>query len=176
MKTERLAAWLLPRMKQYAEDHKPTQMISNGSGSTNPPIYLVRWKLIDATPFHPGLYLHNMKLDDDISKHTHPYPSLSLNLSDGLIEEYQDDPPSGPIKVRRHKAGEWVYRSSTFAHQLRVEPGSDPWTLFIPGRRLAKGWGFWCPKGFQPHPIYHRLRREGIAAGKTGPRLGCGED
>ncbi len=183
--------WLL--MKTVANS-EPTQIIRNGS-ETNLP-YLRRWKIIDAQWWHPGIYLHNMILSDDAALHDHPYASLSIALTDGLTEYFVEDPgylnhPAVDYSVdrwewktyitlkkwmprREIRRGDIVFRSSHFAHRLQVD--GEAWTLFIPFRRLSKGWGFWCPRGHKDFRDYHRDRRAAMAAGETGPLIGCGEE
>lgn len=177
MKARWLARWLYPRLKAWAQRTKPTMIISDGTGTNRP--YLVRWKIVDSQWWHPGIYLHRMLLDDDSSMHDHPYASLSLVLTDGITEQYDLEPTGlwflpSQRKQREFKAGDIVYRSSTMAHQLLIRPGGA-WTLFIPFFRLAKGWGFYCPKGYLPNGTYHENRKVAIAAGKQGNLIGCGE-
>lgn len=169
-----LARKLFARLRQYAADNEPTQIITNGTEKMTP--YLRRWKIVNAQWNHPGVYLHNMILNDDAALHDHPYASVSIVLS-GVIEEVsKQTPTSGITTLRVYEEGDIVYRSSVFSHQLRL-PEGEAWTLFVPFRRLEKkGWGFYCPEnGYVPFQKYFKQRREGIAAGRTGPLIGCGE-
>jgi hypothetical protein len=119
-----------------------------------------------------------MLLDDDDILHDHPYVSLSLVLTDGLSEYYQDSPPNGEKVVRVIAQGALVYRSSRFAHQLIVN--RQAWTLFLTGPRI-KEWGFWCPRGWKPWQQYvsakqdPSVRGNGVGSGTSGIGVGCGE-
>lgn len=174
---------------------KPTQIITDGSAERR--AYLRRWKIVDSTRWHPGLYLHNMILDDEASLHDHPYWSLSIALTDGLVEEYCERPryekffsyddetgnydkfvarlfARSQCTTRVIRRGQIVWRSSRFAHRLVVR--REAWTLFLAGPRMAKGWGFYCPRGHVHHEEYSRRKREARAAGRDGPLAGCGEE
>jgi len=173
MKAVWLARYLFPRLEAWSRSLPPTQIISDGTGANRP--YLRRWKIIDSKWWHPGIYLHNMILNDDSSLHDHPYASVSLVVRGPITEHWQPIPGRDmPWETRVHNTGDIVYRSATMAHQLIVEP-DQAWTLFIPFFRLEKGWGFYCATGYKPFEEYHATRRKAIAEGKSGSFIGCGE-
>lgn len=195
MRMRWLARLLLPFLQHWAwtRPHPETRVpgqpdfqVTNGAAGKA--VYLRRWHIVRPRWWRPGLYLHQILLDDEAVQHDHPYASLSFCLSDGLRERYSLRPwethmlpqygEDDPNAERLPKAGDWVYRSSTLSHQLIVLPGSDPWTLFFTGPRLKKEWGFWCPKGFVHFRKYSS--RPDIKAGyggtgESGVGRGCGE-
>lgn len=184
MRLRWLARLLLPRLQHWAATRpgpggvpgEPNFRINKMNPADGEPVdYLRRWHLVRSSWWHPGLYLHNMLGDDDAVRHTHPYWSLSLVLSDGLEEVYVLDPPLGPVLRRYPSEGQLIWRSSDMAHQLRVLDSA--WTLFLTGPRLAKGWGFWCPSGLISYERYtRRSERSGPGTGTSGVGAGCGED
>jgi hypothetical protein len=182
-----LAKRLLPRMIALSTRREPDFMVTRDKGTR---IYLKRWWLIPRNNFF-NIYLHNMLLDDDAVLHDHPYISLSLVLTDGLVEHYVKKPRQEWAKecLRRDgkaniewnarqrdtHAGDLVYRSSQFAHQLVVM--KPAWTIFMTGPRI-KTWGFWCPRGFRKWDKYVEVTQDPSGknqGGKSNVGIGCGE-
>lgn len=180
MRAKWLAKKLLPICKKIAEERDPDFTIVRGSDAE---VYMKRWWLIPRNRLF-NVYLHCMLGDDDAVMHDHMYASLSLVLTRGLGEKYCRDPRrefffeqdlgtgnwdrrSYWVQSRSFQAGDVIYRSRHFAHQLLVE--SPAWTIFVTGPRL-KEWGFWCPRGWKHFKDYVRV------TGKTSKiSEGCGE-
>lgn len=182
MRARWLAEKILPICKRAAKKRPPDFTIIRGSDAT---IYMERWWLIPRNRFF-NVYLHHMLGDDDAVMHDHMYSSLSLVLTDGLSEVYCEDPRQLYLlehdrqnpgveflrrvyltRKRTFAAGDVVYRSRHFAHQLLVR--SPAWTLFVTGPKL-KEWGFWCPRGWKHFRDYVRVAGQTSAVGE-----GCGE-
>lgn len=89
------------------------------------------------------IYVHEFcRSDDDRAHHDHPASSLSLGLQD---EAYEHTIAQGGIHHRRRlRAGQWRWRSATFAHRIECIPGQRYFTLFIFFRNVRE-WGFHCP-------------------------------
>lgn len=172
MKMKWLARALLPVAQKMAE-RDPDFTITRAD---EPRPYLRRW-FATKRRSAARVYLHEMVGDDDAALHTHPYWSVSLVLSDGLVEKYQESPPDGPIKHREPEQGSVIVRSRSLAHQLTVKPGTKPMTLFLSGPRFWT-WGFWCPKGFVEWSEYLK-RKAGpdgsYGTGHSSVGIGCGE-
>lgn len=187
MRMRWLARMLLPRMKDWAKERKPDFEVHREEGGA---VYLRRWWVVPRNNIL-NVYLHNMLLSDDDILHDHPYWSLSLVLTDGLVERYTRRPyltPEGElidlrarelweyaVKTRVVRQGDLVLRSGTFAHQLIVK--QPAWTLFVTGPRF-KEWGFWCPRGFVHWKKYVATNQDpsGVGSGTSGKGRGCGED
>lgn len=183
MRARWLAKLLAPRLKAWAGGRPPDfRVVTQGED------YLRRWHVVKPRWWRPGLYLHQMLRDDDAVLHDHPYASVSLCLGEGLRERYVKDPKSmhdliaqfgygwGGVsdlrgEIRYPQPGDIIFRSSRLAHQLKVLPGSDPWTLFFTGPRLPKEWGFWCRRGW-----VHFKEYANVGNGKSGIGSGCGEE
>lgn len=173
MRTRWLARALLPRLQRLAASREPDFQIKKTSGGgEGEDVYLRRWWLIPRNRLL-GVYLHNMVRDDDAVRHDHPYLSLSLCLSSGLLESYQEFPPSGVVRMRKPQQGQWIWRSSRMAHQLMVM--SPAWTLFFTGPRIRE-WGFWCPRGWRSWRQYVATSGAVEGGGTSGVGAGCGED
>jgi len=145
--------------------------------------YMRRWWIIPRNKFF-NIYLHHMRHDDDDrAPHDHPWWSLSLCLQ-GHIRELQliqdDDLNEWDYREGRDRyignqtfrenniyAGDWKWRSSTYAHFLKL-PNGDAWTLFITGPNV-RTWGFHCPKGW----LEWKKFVDPTDPGKPG--RGCGE-
>lgn len=192
MRARWLARILLPIMQRWADRRGHDLAIRDNTPENR--IYLLRWHVLPRSDgWRPSLYLHNMLGDDHATLHDHPYWSLSIALTDGLIEYYVEDPDrydqertEGELidmrsvaRIRKIQQGQIVFRSSRFAHQLVVGEG-EAWTLFLTGPRLSD-WGFWCPRGWKPWRAFHEERVATItynpsSYGNTKMEIGCGED
>lgn len=194
MKLERTARFLYPRLRHWAETrpHHKTGVPGQPDFEVAPggEVYLQRFVVVKPTTSHPGVYLHRMLRDDDDVCHDHPYWSWSLCLNGGLRENYTEEPEDeewaqshgtycgAPRYVRCLEAGDIVFRSARLAHQLCVEPGREPWTLFIPGPRQPNkrgegwDWGFWCPRGWKHYKLYTKGTQH---TGTSARGEGCGE-
>lgn len=198
MRLRWLARLLLPHLKRLAASRDSDFKVFRNGGEA---VYLHRWWMWRRNNLS-NLYLHNMLRDDDPILHDHPYGSISLVLTDGLTEVYRPHPdldysigkwregrmmsptgdPLSHIAPRRRtfRAGDIVYRSSTMAHQLIVEPG-EAWTLFFTFRRARGDWGFWCPKGWREWYKYVATNQDPskkgntVGRGTSGRGVGCGE-
>lgn len=191
MRVRWLARLLFPRLKRISEARPPDFEITKDGG----PVYLRRWWIVPRNQFF-NVYLHNMLRDDDAVLHDHPYVSVSLVLTDGLLERYSKRPrtvlgftknqntgnydvPTSismlDVQERFPRQGDLVWRSSRLAHQLIVE--SEAWTLFVTGPRVRE-WGFWCPRGWRPWSQYVAASQNsaGAGSGTSGVGLGCGEE
>lgn len=102
--------------------------------------YMLRWWLIPRNPIF-NVYLHEFRRDDeDRAHHDHPWLSLSISLTEWLVEEYTDR--DGKHQTRVVWPGMIVIRRAKFAHRMIVpKPGAR--TIFITGPRI-RTWGFLC--------------------------------
>lgn len=106
--------------------------------------YMLRWWVIPRNKVF-NIYLHRfMRDDEDRALHDHPWPSLSIALSGGMIEVYRNQ--QGDDAVRNVGAGDIVFRGAKFAHRMIVPEPS--WTIFITGP-VIREWGFLCPEGWR---------------------------
>ncbi len=134
-----------------------------------PYTYMHRWYVIPRNKYF-NIYLHQYWGDDaDEATHDHPWKSWSLCLN-GVIKEAVGKYP--PFRNRLIVAGDFVYRSETFAHKLSIPPqNSAPWTLFITWRTVRQ-WGFYCPKGWKHWKEFTAYAKTGDS---TRRGAGCGE-
>lgn len=199
MRMRWLARLLLPRLKRWAGARKPNfEIIKDADPITferlgkftdvtvpRKEIYLQRWWLVPRNDWM-NVYLHRMIRDDDAVLHDHSYWSLSLVLSDGLEELWLEKPDDvsrlwkGNIidvaETRRPVQGDLVLRTPRMAHQLKVLPGTEPWTIFVTGPRV-KSWGFYCKRGWKLWSEYVKVdQTKGRGTGTSGIGVGCGED
>lgn len=136
--------------------------------------YMLRWYVIPRNRWF-NIYLHKFLRSDKDVPHDHPWWSVSLTLTEYLIERRWLPEPNtsrgGTQEVSVIHKGDVVFRSATYAHQIIVPEscaGSGVWTLFITGPKL-RSWGFWCPKGWKHWEAF-------VAADNTGlPGAGCGD-
>ncbi len=175
MRVRWLTDLLLPRMLAYAESRPPDFNVLRDGNSEN--IYLRRWWLWKRRKWWFNVYLHNMLLDDDSDLHDHPSWSVSLVLTDGIEEVYQEKPPNGRKRIRWFEPGDVVFRGLHFAHQLRIEKAA--WTIFITGPKV-RTWGFWCPRGWRKWTDYVHVNQDpsgakGDGTITSGRGVGCGE-
>ena len=170
MRVRWLARLLRGPLRRLARRREPNFRITRDGGSR---VYLRRWWLISRNSYF-NVYLHEMLLDDDVVLHDHPYWSVSLVLTNGLMENYKLNPETPELSKRRWlREGQVVLRSSTFAHQLIV--AKPAWTLFVTGPRIRE-WGFWCPRGWIPWRQYVGEGQDsGKPGGVSGIGRGCGE-
>lgn len=175
MRLRWLARLLLPPMRRLAARRRPDFQVIR----EDEVVYLRRWWILPRNRVM-NLYLHNMIGDDDAVVHDHPYWSLGLALTDGLVENYTSEPEKDCqnglyiLRTRKIEQGQLVYRSSTFAHQLLVR--REAWTLFLTGPRVRE-WGFWCPQAWRRWQNYVAANQDpsGAGSGKSGVGRGCGE-
>lgn len=187
MRAQWIARLLLPRLRSLAARRPPDFEISRSAVYPASPesIYLRRWHVV---PYNRWLnvYLHNMLRDDDTVPHDHPYFSVGLMLDGELRENYvmrpdreapyvrgQDGAYHLVYSTRLLRAGDVVWRSWHFAHQLCVPPGGA-WTLFVTGPRV-RDWGFWCPRGWIRRADYEERTPGPEGTGVSRKGRGCGE-
>lgn len=167
----RLADWLLWHCV-YRTIYRPPDVRIGEPGSYS----LLRWWLTPRIWWLPKLYFHQMlRDDDDRALHDHPSFSLSLVLTDDLGEVYQTAPPDGPVRFRRFRKGQLVWRSASAGHRLTVTKGRDAFTLFMFGPDIRE-WGFLCPQGWRKWRDYAKPMNDdggGYQSGRVG--RGCGE-
>lgn len=130
--------------------------------------YLLRWYVLPRNDWL-NVYLHKFcRDDDDRALHDHPWPSLSLVLWGGYVEQTRTAATSagehwtaakGVVTQHTHVATEYTYvrkwygigsllrRAATHTHRIELPGGKPCWTLFITGPRVRE-WGFHCPKGW----------------------------
>ena len=105
--------------------------------------YIYRWHVIPRRLVGGNVYCHLQVLDDpDRPLHDHPWDNQSVILAGGYIEHYQENPPRGPRKVRRLRAGDVAQRKAGEAHRL-ILLGDYSVSLFSTGPVIRK-WGFWA--------------------------------
>lgn len=130
-----------------------------------------RWWVIRRNHYF-NIYLHRMLRDDEDVPHDHPWWSLSLILSDGLIDYSWPNGVKGRLVARVLKQGQWVLRRPSTPHRLVVL--RPAWTLFFTGPNI-RTWGFHCPKGWMPWKKYVGI--DGEERFKAGlPNKGCGDE
>lgn len=98
----------------------------------------------------------------------HPWVFVSIIISGGYWEVTPDvgwKDGVGPLKRRWCGPGRILFRPANWIHSVQLEPGIEPVTLILRGRK-SQGWGFWCPRGFRP------WREHMAATDATGS--GCG--
>lgn len=167
---KRVLLWAIRTAALREPDFKISRV--SGRAATEDEIYLRRWWIVPRNDWF-NVYLHNMLRDDDAVLHDHPYWSLSLVLSDGLMEVYRENPPESRERLRWPRQGDLVWRSSRLAHQLVVV--RPAWTLFMTGPRIRE-WGFWCPQGWRSWRQYVATKETvGEGSGVSGVGVGCGE-
>lgn len=130
-------------------------------GRDNP--YMRRWFIIPRNRFF-NIYHHViLRSDDDRALHDHPWWSLSIVISGGMLEVLPGD------RRRYLHAGDIVFRRASSAHRLEIR---DHWycrTLFITGPRIRE-WGFHCPQGWKRWQDF-------VAKGDNGQvGSGCGDE
>ncbi len=119
--------------------------------------YLERWHVERTMDRHVNLHRF-VGPDPDVGPHDHPWNSVSLILA-GRQDEYWLPAyayGAGPLRTRRLEAGDIVYRSAEFSHQLRTARGSEatPLSLFVTGPRVRE-WGFWVERDGDLHHERH---------------------
>lgn len=175
---DELASTLMTIAHRVSASREPDFQVRRADGADR--IYLRRWWLVPRGN-DVNVYLHQMILDDDAVLHDHPYRSMSLMLTGGLTERYQEVPGNfgGPVLTRRVNRGDIVARSERLAHQLLVDEDARGrvWTIFVTGPRLRE-WGFWCPHGWRKWSDYVAVNQDPSVrhgGGTSGVGIGCGE-
>lgn len=120
--------------------------------------YLYRWHV--ARGEKASVYFHiQVSSDPERPLHDHPWDNMSVILSGGYDELWDDrpwdgdhgDPPSPPYVTRRLRAGMTCFRKAEEAHRLLLpECFSYTMTLFSCGPKVRE-WGFWYPDGWRPY-------------------------
>jgi hypothetical protein len=115
-----------------------TRVIQGSCGAQLGPL-LTRHYIVDTKPL--GIYIHNLRRDDQRDLHDHPWPFVSLILNGGYIE-IRDNPQNDNMYL----AGRVLFRRAVHRHRLVVLPNT--WTLVIKVW-TCREWGFWIdkPKG-----------------------------
>lgn len=80
-------------------------------------------------------FLHQFKSSDEPIVHSHPWNWCSIVLTDGYWEHYKD----GSKKWR--KPFDVCFRKAEDYHWIELKYGTNPWTLFLHGKRRRE-WGF----------------------------------
>jgi hypothetical protein len=118
--------------------------------------YLTRYYLFlkDRKWFPFNIFLHNFHKGDPDDLHDHPWPYCTIILKGGYWEHLQ----TGERKWRRPFTCR--FSSSRGLHRIELEPGSDVWTLFIPGPSVRE-WGFIDKGKWKQHEQYLAERYKG---------------
>ena len=135
---------------EIARRGDPDQVITRRGAA-----YLERWW------FERGeegrAYLHRfVGPDPDVGPHDHPWDSASLIVAGAQDEYWMPADVNRTVRHRRLEAGDIVYRSARFAHQLRVARASRgaPLSIFVTGL-LLREWGFWIERDGVLHHERH---------------------
>lgn len=83
-------------------------------------------------------YLHHIVRSDIDDFHDHPWENTSVILAGG----YWEVTPEGRWWRAR---GDVIQRSARALHRIELEPGLEPWSLFITGPKVRE-WGFQHPQ------------------------------
>lgn len=112
--------------------------------------YLVRYYLFlkDRKKFPFNLFIHNFLRSDPGDLHDHPFGYFTIILKGGYWEwipkknsyHTDDNRIIGEERVWRGP-GHFRLSKATSYHRIDVEPGTDCWTLFMPGPQKRE-WGF----------------------------------
>jgi hypothetical protein len=118
--------------------------------------YLTRYYLFlkDRKWFPFNIFLHNFHKGDPDDLHDHPWPYITVILKGG----YWEHQASGERKWR--SPGTIRIAGSSSLHRIELEPGTDVWTLFIPGPQLRE-WGFIDNGEWKQHEQYLAERYKG---------------
>ena len=117
--------------------------------------YLTRYYLFlkERKWFPFNVFLHNFHKGDPDDLHDHPWPYCTIILRGG----YYEHTPNGrfwrgPGSVR--------FAGSRSLHRVELVPGTDVWTLFIPGPSVRE-WGFIDKGVWKHHQTYLAERYKG---------------
>ena len=116
--------------------------------------YLTRYYLFlkDRKWFPFNVFLHNFHKGDLDDLHDHPWPYFTLILRGG----YWEHTPKGKFWRR---PGHFRFSSPKSLHRIELEPGIEPWTLFVPGPKLRE-WGFIKDGAWIQHEQYLKEKYE----------------
>lgn len=91
-----------------------------------------------------GIYLHFIYREDlDPVPHDHPWNFWRMVLRGGYVENYLDDPASGPARPQMILPFRPTFFPTYHAHRIvMVKPGTI--SLVLVGRKV-RSWGFWGP-------------------------------
>lgn len=124
--------------------------------------YMERWWVIPRNRVF-NIYLHRvLRDDDDRALHDHPWPSVSIILAGGCVEELPRDGSTEAARtretIRRERPpGTITFRRASAPHRLitikdRQADGTERpracWSLFLTGPKV-RTWGFLCPRGWR---------------------------
>tara|TARA_B110000483_G_scaffold191409_1_gene227380 strand:+ start:387 stop:818 length:432 start_codon:yes stop_codon:yes gene_type:complete len=118
--------------------------------------YLTRYYLFlkERKWFPFNIFLHNFHKGDPDDLHDHPWPYCTIILKGG----YWEHQPTGERKWR--SPGTVRFAGSRSLHRIELEPGTDVWTLFIPGASV-RDWGFIDNGEWKQHEQYLEERYKG---------------
>ena len=118
--------------------------------------YLTRYYLFlkERKWFPFNVFLHNFHKGDPDDLHDHPWPFVTVIIKGGYWEHLQ----TGERKWRG--AGTIRFAGSRECHRVELEPGTDVWTLFIPGPHVRE-WGFIDKGVWKHHQTYLAERYKG---------------
>lgn len=105
---------------------------------------LVRYIVFRLPAF--GVYLHKLcRSDYDRALHDHPWPFISVLLTDGYWERHDQTINCSEVEEWRPR---WsvLLRPAEWRHRLVLEK-APVWTLILVGRR-SRSWGFFLPGGW----------------------------
>lgn len=111
--------------------------------------YLTRYYLFlkERKWFPFNIFLHKFHKGDPDDLHDHPWPYITIILKGG----YWEHQPTGE---RRWRApGTIRFAGSRSLHRVELEPGTDVFTLFIPGP-VIREWGFMKQGQWVQHEKY----------------------
>ena len=118
--------------------------------------YLTRYYLFlkERKWFPFNIFLHNFHKGDPDDLHDHPWPYCTIILKGGYWEHQ-------PVGERKWRApGTIRFAGSRSLHRVELEPGTDVWTLFIPGPAVRE-WGFIDKGEWKQHEQYLAERYKG---------------
>lgn len=99
-----------------------------------------------------ALRFHHFYRSDPSCLHDHPWSFITLILSGGYYEQFED--LEGRLQVEWRPPGTILFRPARFRHRV-VLGRKEPRTLVLTGKRV-RDWGFWTVgKGW----VWHRLFR-----------------
>lgn len=136
---------------QYVYPNHSRKSIIYDKGSDDP--YLERYYLLikDRDTFACNVFLHKFMKGDEDDIHDHPWGFFHIILSGGYweyvtVNQDGETLDQGIKKVWR-AAGHYNMATSDYKHRI-VLGDENPWTLFIPFKKVAK-WGFFVPMLWQ---------------------------
>jgi hypothetical protein len=120
--------------------------------------YLERYYLFlkDRDNFPFNVFLHKFLKSDSDDLHDHPWPYATLILKGGYWEwvpQYtKDGVKMNEVAVWRGPGSFRVCKANSY-HRIELDPGTETWTLFMPGPK-QRDWGFLSKGKWVQHEEY----------------------